>query len=341
MVLGRAADVGVHKLTQIPGDSDADLTARYTAQESANLTYEARYRELGRAPIGLVTAAQTQLTSLVLVVHDNLDVTSPCLESIYAHTHRSFEVILVDSGSGGSVRALAATLRDRHGNVSYVRGQPGEGYAQACNRGLAAARGEYIGILHDDLLVTPGWLGRLLAAMALDPSVALAGPSLSQAFSVQAVNMRTYGKTSELVAFSQAWAVNHHAEVAVFKPLSGVCLLLRRQVIDRVGGLDPAFRTGIHADDDFCVRAFRADFRMAIVFSAFVHHQGGATFKRLGIDRKLAAADAERIFRAKWGVLREVQIDHAVQELAAAPFDPARDRIPLQHDDGPSLSAVV
>jgi len=63
LVLGRAADVGVYKLTQIPNDSEADLTARYVAQESANVTYEAHYRTLGRAPIGMVTAAQTELTS--------------------------------------------------------------------------------------------------------------------------------------------------------------------------------------------------------------------------------------------------------------------------------------
>ena len=341
MVLGQAADVGVHKLTQIPGDSEADLTARYIAQESANLAYEAGYRLLGRPPIGMVTAAQTGLTSLVIVAQDHLGVTSECLDSIYAQTHRSFEVVWVDNGSKASSRAVVATMRDRYANLSYVRGQPGEGYAAACNRGLAAARGEYIGILHNDVVVTPGWLGRLLAAMALDPSVALAGPALSHSKNVQEVNMKTYTKTSELVAFSQAWSANHRAEVAVFKPLSGVCLVLRRQVLDRIGGLDPVFRTGIHADDDFCLRAFRADFRMAIVFSAFVHHHGAATFKHLGIDRKVAAAEAARIFCGRWGVPHDEPIANAVQRLAAEPFDPARDRIPLRHDDGSPSFAVM
>jgi GT2 family glycosyltransferase len=343
MLLGRAADVGVLKLTQIPGDSDADLTARYTAQESANLTYEASYHSLGRPPIGTVTAAQTELTSLVIVANDIPDITLACLESIYAHTHRPLEIVLVDNGSSASLRVLAATMRARHGNLSYIRAPPSEGYAQACNQGLAAARGEYIGILHNDVVVTPGWLGRLLAAMAMDPSVALAGPALSQSANVQAVNMRTYNKIDDLIAFSQDWAVNHRGEIAVFKPLSGVCLVLRRQVLDRIGGLDPAFHTGIHADDDFCLRAFRADFRMAIVFSAFVHHHGSATFKALGLDRKLATVAAARIFAAKWGIPRDGdgKIEVAIQELAAQPFDPARDRIPLYHDDGPPLIAAA
>ncbi len=346
MVLGRAADVGVYKLTQIPGDSDADLVERVTTQESANLAYEATCRHHaghgGRPPIGTVTAAQTELASLVIVAQDNLEVTSECLASIYAHTHRAFEVVLVDNGASASLRAMAATVRDRHRNLRYVRAQPSEGYARACNRGLAEARGEYVAILHNDVVVTPGWLSRLLAAMALEPSVALAGPSLSQSDNVQMVNMRTYRNTGELVAFSQDWAVNHSGEVAVFKPLSGVCLLLRRQVLDRIGGLDPVFRNGIRADDDFCLRAFRADFRMAIAFDAFVHHHGAATFKRLGIDRKVAAADAARTFSGKWGIGPDRAIDDAIQTLAAEPFDPARDRIPLTYDDdGPAVAYAV
>lgn len=334
MVLGRAADVGVYKLTQIPGDSEEDLIERYMAQESANLTYEDSYhRHGGRPPIGTITAAQTELTSLVIVANDSLEATSECLASIYEHTHRAFEVVLVDNGPSGSLRAMAASVRNRHGNITYVRARPEEGYARACNRGMVAARGEYLGILHNDVVVTPGWLGRLLAGMALNPSVALAGPSLSQAANVQLVNMRTYGKISELVAFSQDWAVNHSGEIAVFKPLSGVCLVLQRKVLDRIGGLDPSFRDGIRADDDFCLRAFRAGLRMAIVFSAFVHHHGGTTFKRLGIDRKAAATAAARAFSRKWGIPDEQEIGAAIQALADEPFDPARDRVPLPYDD--------
>jgi len=334
MVLGRADDVGVYKLTQIPGDSEEDLTLRYMAQESANFAYEASYqRHGGRPPIGTVTAAQTELTSLVIVANDNLEVTSECLAAIYAHTHRSFEVVLVDNGSLPSLRTMAASVRNRRGNLTYVRAQPEEGYARACNRGLAAARGEYLGILHNDVVVTPGWLGRLLAGMALDPKVALAGPALSQADSVQMVNMRTYGNISELPAFSQDWAVNHSGEIAVFKPLSGVCLVLKRQVLDRIGGLDPIFRDGIRADDDFCLRAYRASFRMAIVFSAFIHHHGGTTFKRLGIDRKAAAADAARTFCRKWRIPQDQEIGAAIQAMADEPFDPAGDRVPLLYDD--------
>jgi len=73
---------------------------------------------------------------------------------------------------------------------------------------------------------------------------------------------------------------------------------------------------------------------MAIAFDAFVHHHGGATWKRLGMDhRRRAAADSWRVFCAKYGISPDAKMGPAARELAARPFDPARDCIPLVAED--------
>jgi GT2 family glycosyltransferase len=330
--LGRARDVGVYRLTQIPGDVDAGSEQRYAAQSSANLTYDRGYRDAGGPLIGQLTAAQTQLTSIVIVARDNLAVTADCLASIYAHTHRSFEVVLVDNGSTEDFQGLVARIGASHGNITWLRNQRDVGYASACNQGLAAARGEYLAILHNDVLVTPGWLSRQLALMAIDPAVGVTGPALSACANAQSVGMRTYQSVAELTAFAEAWAVNHANEIALSVPLSGVCLVMKRQVVARIGGLDGSFGSSIHTDDDFCLRAFRAGYRLAIAFDAFVHHQGAATWKRLGIDRGRVAAESWRLFCEKWGLPADAKLLPAVRALADQPFDPARDRIPLAAD---------
>src|SRR6185295_3189831 len=192
----------------------------------------------------------------IVVAHDAPDVTEACLDSIYAHTHRSFEVVLIDNGSRAEIGALAARARARHGNLTYVGNADNAGFSAACNQGLAAARGEYLCLMHNDVVVTAGWLGRLLALMAIDPAVALAGPALSSGPGAQAVGMRTYQGQAALPAFAEHWAANHTGEIAVYTGLAGVCLLLRRQVVRRLGGFDAAtLADGIHADDDYCVRA--------------------------------------------------------------------------------------
>ncbi len=116
---------------------------------------------------------------------------------------------------------------------------------------------------------------------------------------------------------------------------------MKRQVVERVGGLDPRFGSSIHTDDDFCIRAYRAGFRMAIAFDAFVHHAGGATWKALGLDRARAAAESRQRFCEKWGLAADVKVEAAVRALAKQPFDPARDHIALYPAPDSSRSAVA
>ncbi len=179
------------------------------------------------------------------------------------------------------------------------------------------------------MVVTPDWLGKQLALMALHPAVALAGPALSACGGLQGVSMRTYQDAAELSAFVEPWAVNHAGEFAVTHPLSGICLVMKRQVLNRIGGLDARFGSPIHTDDDFCIRAYRAGFRMAIAFDVFVHHAGAATWKALGIDRGKVAAESRLRFCEKWGLGPDVKVPDAVRELSKQAFDPARDYIPI------------
>ncbi len=330
VALGRARDVGVYRLEQVPGDADPDLLARYTAQSSQNMAHERSYRQNGGPVVGRLSSAQTELTSVVIVVRDNVTVTAACLASIQAHTHRSFEIVLVDNGSSDDYAGVVARLRAQRVPITWLRNERDIGYAAACNQGLAAARGEYLAILHNDVVVTPDWLGRQLALMALHPSVALAGPALGVCPGPQGVSTRSYRGLEELSAFAEPWAVNHAGEFAITYPLSGICLVMKRAVVNRIGGLDGRLGSSIHTDDDYCVRAYRAGFRMAVAFDAFVHHAGAATWKALGIDRAKVATESRRRFCEKWGVPEDAKLPAAVRDLCQQAVDPAREHIPLE-----------
>jgi GT2 family glycosyltransferase len=334
--LGRAGDVGVYRLSQIAGDGDPRLTARYLAQQGANLSYERRYEEHGRAPLGLLTRAQTELASVLIVAHGDSPPVREALAAVYRHTQRSFEVILVDLLGDDQLYTRALSLRAARGNLTYLRGDPDAGVAQAFNLGLAAARGEYLALLGDGVVVTPGWLSRLLALMAIDPAVALVGPAIGggqDSHGAQDAGMRTYRSTDELPRFSESWALAHQGELALFSPLSGACLVMRRQVVARIGGLDPRFGAGIHADQDFCVRGARAGFRMAIAFDAFVHQVGPVPLRRPIADHPRAVEAAWQAFCDKWGHPIAARSQAEIRPLGARPFDPAHDVVALPDDD--------
>ena len=332
--LGCATDVGVYRLAQLAGDADPRLAGRYLAQQSDNLGYERRYQEEGRAPAGLLTRAQTELASVILVADHGLAATRAALEAIYRGTQRSLEVIVVDRLGDDRLDAELRAVASSRGRPVHLRAGSAAGVAQAFNLGLAAARGEYLALLRDDLLVTPGWLARLLALMVIDPAVALTGPAIGGGRDgAQDAGMRTYRHTDELPGFAESWALAHQSEHAIFSPLSGAGLVLRREVVARVGGLDPRFVDGTHADHDYCVRAARAGFRMAIAFDALVHRvagQGaGSVARRSDAERAFSAEVAWQCFCDKWGHPLEARAPAAMRPLGGKPFDALRDYIEL------------
>jgi GT2 family glycosyltransferase len=86
--------------------------------------------------------------------------------------------------------------------------------------------------------------------------------------------------------------------------LSAFCLLMKRAVYDKIGGLDERFGLGLFDDDDLAERARRAGFELAVAHDLFVHHFGSRTFLGNGIDFDELLEENARRFAAKWGLAR-------------------------------------
>ncbi len=84
-----------------------------------------------------------------------------CLDSVLAQTHRVLEVIVVDDGSADATAAVAAryAARDKRVRVFY---QAHSGAARARLRGVAEARGAWIGFVDGDDRIAPDMYARLL-----------------------------------------------------------------------------------------------------------------------------------------------------------------------------------
>jgi glycosyltransferase involved in cell wall biosynthesis len=77
--------------------------------------------------------------------------------------------------------------------------------------------------------------------------------------------------------------------------------MLRRDLVDIVGYLDTAYEKGNYEDDDFCLRARMAGYRLAIVKNSFVYHMGSATFTKNKISHVQYMEQNRRLFYEKAG----------------------------------------
>jgi Glycosyltransferase like family 2 len=115
-------------------------------------------------------------------------------------------------------------------------------------------------------------------------AIGLVGPMSNFAAPPQLVEGVPYRNAEEMHAFAKQWRAEHRKQWLTTRKLSGFCLLMKRAVYDKIGGLDERFGLGLFDDDDLAERARRAGFQLAVARDLFVHHFGSRTFLGNGID---------------------------------------------------------
>lgn len=306
-----AMDTFVHHAGQMSFKTEPKRKTRYLVQQSANMLAGKLARAYGRDRLpppeelwGIRWfTPNRERTSIVIPCHNELSYTRLCVESLLAHTPESVELIFVDNGSTDGTPAYLDSLARDLPDVRILRNPTNRGFAAACNRGIAAATGAFILLLNNDTVVTRGWLARLLAAATIDEMIGLVGPRSNCVAGPQVVENAPCGEDlAAMHRFAADFALRnagegHEADFAI-----GFCLLIKRAVVDRIGGFDTRFGLGNFEDTDFCLRARAAGFRVWICDDVFIHHFGSRTFRGAGIDFKRLMKENEARFRAKWGV---------------------------------------
>jgi N-acetylglucosaminyl-diphospho-decaprenol L-rhamnosyltransferase len=199
------------------------------------------------------------------------------------------EVVVVDNGSGdGSSTALL----DIDPDVVLVAAGANLGFGRAANRGAARASGEALLICNPDVVVEPGAVKALAAALERDLGLAVVGPRIEDRDGQVYPSPRVFpGLVDALghAALGLVWPANPFTrryrmlDADRSQPsdhvdwVSGSCFLARRRAWDELGGFDEAYF--MYAEDvDLCWRAGRGGWRVGFEPAArVVHVQGVST----------------------------------------------------------------
>jgi GT2 family glycosyltransferase len=205
--------------------------------------------------------------SVIVPVYNQLALTRACLDSLRG-TSEPFELVVVDNASTDGTEAFLRTVplpfaRRYHRNPDNV------GLIRALNQGAALAGGDVLCFLHNDTEMRDvRWLARLRSALE-EPGVGLAG-----LYGVRRLRRdgRYVGRTIVHALEGTASLRGDAVEVAA---VDGVCLTIRRTVLDHVGGFDEGygFFHGYDRELSFAVR--EAGYRCVVVNAPFVHRGGG------------------------------------------------------------------
>src|SRR4051812_36418840 len=106
------------------------------------------------------TDSATDTVSIVVVCCGNWKYTEQCLEAVLKHTAPAHELVLVNNGSSDDTGLYLDALAGRMGSrrVAVLNIADNCGFPAACNRALKQAKGEFVVFLHNDTVVSAGWL---------------------------------------------------------------------------------------------------------------------------------------------------------------------------------------
>ena len=234
---------------------------------------------------------------IVIPVCDNLNLTRTCWTSIRKNTGLPHQVVIVDNGSSEDVAHEA----DQN-NLEVIRNETNLGFAHACNQGIAHTHGDFVVILNNDTIVTPGWLERLMWHMRDDRSIGILGVTTSYAGSEQQIPS-DYKTEKQLYDFSERIYSKNRRKRKEMGKVVAVCVVMRRQMLRDIGHFDTRFGLGNFEDDDICLRARLAGYKVAFARDVFIHHAGSKTFKALKVDYGSLIEENRRKYEAKWAMI--------------------------------------
>ncbi|MFQ5418695.1 MAG: glycosyltransferase family 2 protein, partial [Myxococcota bacterium] len=242
------------------------------------------------------------LTSVVIVSHDAIAKTRRCLEALRGAWDPAYptEIVVVDNGStDGSIAFL-----EKQPDVKLIATGENLGAPRARNRAIPVTRGDWIVFMDNDAVVTPGWLARLRYHADVDPVVGCVCPQSDRASHGQQIAYEGGDSFEAINAFADHLAGRQRRRARYGFLFSSFCVLVRRAVIDRIGGFDERFSPWGFEDDDFALRVQLSGFRVRVALDVFVRHE---TYSGPKLDRheQLLLRNWRR-FAEKWGEGRSV-----------------------------------
>jgi GT2 family glycosyltransferase len=214
---------------------------------------------------------RSPVVSIVIVNTNELHHLRRCLPAIDRQAYPNYRVLLIDNNStDGSLE----WVRLNHPGVQIVENGRNLGYAGANNVGFQHAAGDYVAVLNPDTEVAADWLDLLVEVCESDSTIGLATPQVLHMDRPAAVNACGNDVTYTGLTFCRGLdqPAEDFEQVEDVPAVSGAAFVIRKSVLDQIGGFDESFFV-YYEDTDLSLRAQLAGYRCVCVPAAKVLHK--------------------------------------------------------------------
>ncbi|MDQ2051475.1 glycosyltransferase [Natronolimnohabitans sp. A-GB9] len=175
--------------------------------------------------------------SIVVPVYNDPSGVRTTLDSLIEQTYPddAHEILVVDNDSTDETPAVVQTYADEHERVTYLLEDDRQSSYAARNTGIANASGDVLAFVDADMIVEDEWLVDAVRAFERRDAEYMG-------CNVEMVASEGNGSLAERYNLQTGFPIEHFIEEMGFAPTC--CLLIRRSVVDDVGGFDPRLISG-------------------------------------------------------------------------------------------------
>jgi GT2 family glycosyltransferase/glycosyltransferase involved in cell wall biosynthesis len=235
--------------------------------------------------------------SFIIPLYNGLVLTQAMLASLRATVpaHLTHEIIFADDGSTDGTRDWLASLPPP---CRFLLNEKNLGFAGTCNRGAAAAQGELIFFLNNDLVLLPGWLEPMQAALHSSQRPGIVGNIQINAATgmIDHTGIEISSAAKLVHSHWQPWSLSRFiCPQRTVPAVTAACCVLPRETFLREGGFDESFRNG-GEDIDLCWRLAQRGYGVIVAFKSVVRHHIRASRGPVSLADE---ANTQRLF-ARW-----------------------------------------
>jgi GT2 family glycosyltransferase len=233
---------------------------------------------------------------IIIPVSNQYASTRNLLEKIYRHADVPFHMYVIDNASTDETTDLDKIYtRD----ITIVRNRENRGWGASINQGIQLGQNPYVIFMNNDVEISQGWPGNLIAFLDTHPRIGAVGPLGSSPDDWQCVERVRDNIVPQIPRFltEDLHERNrilkyhfHRAGILVEGALSFFCVALKRRTVEVVGLLDEGFAGG--DDGDYCRRLRKAGYVLGLSLDTYVLNHSGSAARAV-----LAAGDRRELRR--------------------------------------------
>lgn len=242
--------------------------------------------------------------SIIIITYNTKELIQKSLDELFKiKQDLDWEIIFVDNNSKDGTKEYLKESQNNNNNIKIIFNNQNLGFAKAVNLGVKTAKGDYILLLNSDAFINQEQIKELLGVLELDSKIGIVAPQLLNTDgSIQPsfgnfpsiVTMIFYLlRLDKIFPWGMVVYPNSASWISAFGGMtmrnsdwvSGACILIKKQIFDKVGLFDENYFMGVE-DIDFCYRVRLAGYKIMYIPQIKILHYHQYTSKKL--SKKLA-----------------------------------------------------